>query len=267
MASLPVRSFDGASVIRCSRARPTSPARGRWQRCCARRRRACSRCCRGTTPTARRSATRSRSTTHCASAPTPPAAAGTSRGRRWTGCRTTPSASSPSRRRPATRSRPSGASPSRRADGSTSVAPSGLMNPPSFGTNGYVYFGQYNLDTGYRFEGDLAAVAVWAAELGEATLDQLAAAPSMAGWAGVASPRALWLFDQTSTSTLVSDLVGSAREDRPSRHLPSPSRPTCRSRTGYRSPFATAAPGANATCPCAPARAGPTRSPWECSDG
>lgn len=93
-----------------------------------------------------------------------------------------------------------------------SVAPSRLMNPPSFGTSGYVYFGQYNLDTGYHFEGDLAAVAVWAAELSEATLDQLAAAPSMAGWAGVASPRALWLFDQTSTSTLVSDLVGSAHE-------------------------------------------------------
>ncbi|HST39676.1 MAG TPA: hypothetical protein VLK58_09210, partial [Conexibacter sp.] len=84
------------------------------------------------------------------------------------------------------------------------------LNTPASFAGGYLHFGAYG--GSYRFRGDLAAIAVWAVELDTTTRDQLATVPTLARWAGVGSPRALWLFDQSSTTTPVLDLVGSAHE-------------------------------------------------------
>jgi hypothetical protein len=89
------------------------------------------------------------------------------------------------------------------------TAPKRLNTPASF-AGGYLHFGAYA--GSFRFRGDLAAIAVWAVELDTTTRDRLATVPSLAGWAGVGSPRALWLFDQASPSTAVLDLVGTAHE-------------------------------------------------------
>lgn len=85
---------------------------------------------------------------------------------------------------------------------------SGSMSNPSVVASAEVRFGQWGAN--YFYGGDIAAAAIWPAALADVAIDQLATVGSLAGWASVGSPVALWLFDQASSSTPVQDLIGTA---------------------------------------------------------
>lgn len=93
---------------------------------------------------------------------------------------------------------------------SRSPASGSMRDAFAMGAGGAFVIGRYAHN--WRFGGQLAAIAVWDADLADATIDQLVTVPSLAAWAGVASPRALLLFDQPSIGILVQDLVGTSHE-------------------------------------------------------
>jgi hypothetical protein len=79
------------------------------------------------------------------------------------------------------------------------------------GVDGRLRFGQYN--SSWWYTGELAAIAMWDVALPATTVATLATVPALAAWAGIADPRALWLFDQPSADAAVLDLVGDAHEE------------------------------------------------------
>lgn len=84
-----------------------------------------------------------------------------------------------------------------------------IGNPNALGAGGSVIFGRWN--AGWRYDGEIAAAAVWDEALTFASVRELAAAPALVDWASVASPNALWLFDR-GPERLLQDLVGGADE-------------------------------------------------------
>lgn len=65
---------------------------------------------------------------------------------------------------------------------------------------------------GYFYVGELAAIAMWATALPQATVASLSSAASLAAWANVGSPVALWLFNQSAPQIRVPDLVGTSHQ-------------------------------------------------------
>ncbi|MDW5597653.1 hypothetical protein VSS74_25100 [Conexibacter stalactiti] len=84
-----------------------------------------------------------------------------------------------------------------------------IGNPTALGVGGSVIFGRW--EHNWRYDGQIAAAAVWDEALSFASVRALAAAPALVDWASVSSPNALWLFDRGPESPL-QDLVGGADE-------------------------------------------------------
>lgn len=72
-----------------------------------------------------------------------------------------------------------------------------------------VYIGN-NGGAGEYFKGLMGALAVWNVALTEAQVKELFGAASLEGWKSIASPQALWLFDQASVTEELQDIIGAA---------------------------------------------------------
>jgi hypothetical protein len=77
-------------------------------------------------------------------------------------------------------------------------------------TTSETYFGRYGISTSSLWVGDLAAVAVFPAELSNAQIESLPF--SLAAWSS-AGPSGMWVFDQSVTSQRVLDLTGNGANE------------------------------------------------------
>lgn len=77
---------------------------------------------------------------------------------------------------------------------------SSIGNAPSLAGGSVLLRGNYEFG-----ECDLAAIAVWKANLNNSQVEALSAAKALGDWATLNSPAAVWLFDQKSVSEAVND--------------------------------------------------------------